>query len=174
MLNPELPDNWPAYAANGRWLRVQIHTQTLYLLEKDKVLDHWSISTALNGPGEQEGSGCTPRGWHTIRAKIGDGCPEDAVFVGRRWTQEQYSEALAARYPERDWILGRILWLSGLEPGFNRSGQVDTMRRYVYFHGTPPSEPMGIPLSHGCIRMTMSDIADFFDLIPAGIPVYID
>ena len=73
-------------------------------------------------------------------------------------TGEIYSAALAETHPGRDWILTRILWLSGTEPGRNRLGAVDTMRRYVYIHGCPDSEPMGVPLSHGCIRMRNRDV----------------
>lgn len=171
--NLVIPENWPHYAAHGNWLQVDIQHQTLFVVRNGAVVATFPVSTALNGAGEQEDSGCTPRGWHTIRAKIGAGCPDNAVFVGRRWTGECFDTALAERYPDRDWILGRILWLSGSEPGFNRSGCQDTMRRYIYFHGTPPSEPMGVPRSHGCIRMTLADIVTLSDQVPAGMPVYI-
>lgn len=131
----------------------------------------WPISTALNGVGCEEGSGRTPLGKHYIRACIGAGVPENGVFVARRFTGEIYSPALAASAPDRDWILTRILWLSGCEPGINRLGNVDTMRRYIYIHGTPDTEPMGTPLSHGCVRMRNSDILALFELVRAGMPV---
>ncbi len=133
----------------------------------------YPVSTAFNGAGEQENSGCTPRGWHRIRACIGGAQPLNTVFVGRRPTGEQYSPELAAAHPQRDWILSRILWLQGQEVGVNRLGKVDSMRRYIYIHGTPDSEPMGQPLSHGCIRMRNADIAELFDLVVAGTPVWI-
>ncbi|MBV60538.1 L,D-transpeptidase [Abyssibacter profundi] len=133
----------------------------------------YPVSTARNGPGERNGSLCTPRGRHRIRAKIGAGQPSGAVFVGRRPTGEQYDEALAATAPERDWILTRILWLCGEEPGVNRGGDVDTMRRYIYIHGTPDSEPMGVPASHGCIRMRNADVIDLFDRVDCGTAVEI-
>jgi lipoprotein-anchoring transpeptidase ErfK/SrfK len=131
------------------------------------------VSTALNGAGEQEGSGCTPRGWHTIRARIGENEPINAVFVGRRPTGEIYEPSLAERYPQRDWILSRILWLSGLEVGTNRLGNVDTMRRYIYIHGCPDSEPMGEPRSHGCIRMHNPDLLALFGQVTTGLKVWI-
>lgn len=132
----------------------------------------YPISTALNGTGQQLGSGQTPLGQHVIRAKIGQGAPQGAVFVGRRWTGEVYSPQLAAAQPDRtDWILTRILWLSGREPGFNRLGPVDTMRRYIYIHGTPDSVPMDQPRSKGCIRMRNNAIADLFERVPVGIAV---
>lgn len=133
----------------------------------------YSISSALNGPGEENGSGCTPRGRHVIRARIGSDLPENAVLVGRRWTGEIFSESLAKSSPGRDWILSRILWLSGCEPGFNRLGNVDTMRRYIYIHGTPDSEPMGVAKSHGCIRMRNRDVMDLFDRVTPGDQVVI-
>ena len=108
-----------------------------------------------------------------MRAKIGADLPLGSVFVGRRPTGEIWTLELGAQFPERDWMLTRILWLSGKEPGFNRLGNVDTMRRYIYIHGTPDDQPMGVPGSHGCIRMSNADVADLFDRIPAGTPVWI-
>ncbi len=131
----------------------------------------FDVSTAANGTGQREGSGATPLGAHYVRARIGAGQPLRAVFVGRRPTGEVWSPALAARHPERDWILTRILWLCGRQPGVNRGGQVDSMRRYIYIHGTPDSEPMGVPASHGCVRMRNDDVVWLFDRCPAGTPV---
>lgn len=152
---------------------VSITQQTLSVLEDDRLLRIYPISTALNGAGEREGSGRTPRGRHRIRAKIGAGCLENTVFVGRRPTGEIYSPALGREYPGRDWILSRILWLCGCEPGRNRFGSVDTMRRHIYLHGCPDTEPMGIPKSHGCIRMRNRDIIELFDMVDAGTAVHI-
>lgn len=155
-------------------LAISIAAQRLSLLDAEgQVLREYPVSTALNGPGEQKGSGCTPRGRHVIRAKIGDGQVPGTVFVGRRPTGEVWSPALAAQFPERDWILSRILWLSGCEVGRNRLGDCDTMQRYIYIHGTPEPEPMGVPLSHGCIRMRNADVIDLFDRVPVGATVLI-
>jgi len=136
-------------------------------------VQQWPVSTAANGPGEQHGSGCTPRGWHRVVARIGAGCVPNTVFIGRRPTGEVYSPTLAQSMPGRDWILTRILWLQGLEPGRNRGGEVDTLRRFIYIHGCPDSEPMGVPRSHGCIRMRNADLVALFDQVPAGTPVCI-
>jgi lipoprotein-anchoring transpeptidase ErfK/SrfK len=133
----------------------------------------YSISTAKNGAGQLSGTGCTPLGEHIIRAKIGRDEPEGAVFVARRPTGEVYSQALSLAFPERDWILSRILWLSGTEVGINRSGKVDTMRRYIYIHGTPETEPMGVPRSHGCIRMRNKDLIHLFNYTSVGTAVSI-
>jgi hypothetical protein len=131
------------------------------------------VSTALNGAGELKNSGCTPRGEHVIRACIGDGLPLNTVFVGRRPTGEIYSDALGQQFPQRDWILTRILWLSGTELGKNRLGNVDTMQRYIYIHGCPDALPMGVPLSHGCIRMHNTDLIELFSRVSAGTRVII-
>ena len=139
--------------------------------EAGRAIRKWPVSTALRGAGERQGSYCTPRGRHIIRAKIGSGQPENAVFVGRRPTGEIYTPELGAAHPGRDWILTRILWLSGCEPGFNRLGEVDTMRRYIYIHGAPPQARMGTPGSHGCIRMHNADLLELFALTPIYTPV---
>ena len=147
---------------------VDIPSQTLALYEDGGVVRCFAVSTAFNGAGERRDSGCTPRGPHRVRACIGAGCPEGAVFVGRRPTGEVYTPELGASLPHRDWILTRILWLTGLDPGRNRGGQVDTLRRYIYIHGCPDTEPMGVPGSHGCIRMRNRDMVEIFDLVPPG------
>lgn len=152
---------------------IDIARQHLSVLEGDRVVLSYAVSSARNGVGERKGSYCTPRGRHVVRAKIGQGAAPNTVFVGRRPTGEIYSPELAQRFPDRDWILTRILWLSGCEPGYNRLGEVDTMRRYIYIHGSPDTVPMGVPGSIGCIRMHNADIVELFDCIPAGTPVCI-
>jgi predicted GNAT family N-acyltransferase len=153
-------------------IRISLPQQSLELHdERGTLLYRYAVSTAINGAGEQSGSCCTPRGRHIVRVKVGAGETANAVFVGRRPTGEVWSPELAEEFPGRDWVLTRILWLSGKEPGRNRLGEVDTMRRYIYLHGTPESAPMGIPDSHGCIRMRSSDIIELFDRIPVCTPV---
>lgn len=156
-------------------IHVSLADQRLSLFGDDGAcIRRYRVSTALNGPGEVRGSGCTPRGRHVVRAKIGAGAPPGAVFRGRRATGETWTPALAAANPTRDWILSRILWLSGCEPGRNRLGRVDSMRRYIYIHGTPDDQPMGEARSHGCIRMRNRDVIELFELVPAGTEVVID
>ncbi|WP_432695388.1 L,D-transpeptidase family protein [Marinobacterium sp. YM272] len=152
-------------------IEVSLGQQLLCLIDGDTELERWSVSTALNGAGEENGTGCTPRGSHYIRACIGADQPLNAVFVGRRPTGEIYSPELASRYPERDWILTRILWLCGRERGRNRLGSRDSQRRFIYIHGTPDSEPMGVARSHGCIRMRNQDLIDLFSRVTPGTPV---
>ena len=154
-------------------IQISIPDQTLRLLEAGQLLKQYTISSGGNGEGEQSGSECTPRGAHTIRAKIGAAAKPNAVFVGRRHTGEYYHPDLRAQFPERDWILTRIMWLSGKEPGRNRLGNQDTMRRYIYIHGTPDDVELGKPGSHGCIRMANKDIIELFDRVDVGTPVMI-
>ncbi|GLK90641.1 L,D-transpeptidase [Pseudomonas turukhanskensis] len=155
-------------------LHISIADQQLYGFTAGQLVLRLPVSTALNGAGEQNGSNRTPRGLHQVRAKIGAGLPLGAVLRGRRWTGETWNADLHAQFPGRDWILSRILWLSGCEPGINRLGAVDTFRRYIYLHGTPDSEPMGAPLSHGCIRLRNADVLELFDRVPFHCPVKID
>lgn len=148
-------------------LLVSIAKQAMRVLDDEgRLLREYRVSTALAGVGEVSGSFQTPRGEHLIRAKIGAGQPENTVFVRRRPTGEIWTPELGAQFPGRDWILTRILWLSGCQPGFNRHGCVDTMRRYIYIHGSPDTAEMGVPGSHGCIRMRNADMIELFDLIP--------
>lgn len=153
-------------------IQISLSKQILTFLSPQQRFEY-SISTAKNGAGQSSGTGCTPLGAHVIRAKIGGDEPEGAVFVARRPTGEVYSQTLALTHPERDWILSRILWLSGTEVGINRLGNVDTMRRYIYIHGTPDTEPMGVPRSHGCIRMRNKDLIHLFNHTPVGTTVSI-
>jgi L,D-transpeptidase YbiS len=153
-------------------LRVSLPDQTLEVIdEAGRVVRVYPVSTAANGAGEEGGSFCTPRGRHIVRAKIGGGLPLNSVFQARRPTGEIYTPALGLAEPDRDWILTRILWLSGREPGFNRLGSCDTMRRFIYIHGTPDERFEQAPRSHGCIRMHNRDLAELFEQVPVYAPV---
>lgn len=157
----------------GAWLEIDTRAQSLRIREGGEVVAEFPVSTGVAGTGQQEGSGQTPLGWHYVRAAIGAGQPPGTVFRGRRPTGERFSPALAAAHPGRDWILTRILWLCGLERGHNRGGDVDSQRRYIYLHGTPPDEPMGEPRSHGCVRLRDADLLAVFDAAPPGTPVWL-
>ena len=163
---------------------VSILEQTLLLFQESKLYKRYPIATAKNGIGQQEGSECTPLGKHRIVEKIGSDAPVDAVFVGRQWQGELYSENLAREHPDRDWILTRILWLDGLEQGLNRGFlyekqinqqaiSCDTKSRYIYIHGCPDSHAMQIPSSHGCIKMRNNDILELFDIVSVNTEVFI-
>src|SRR5512140_2735551 len=153
-------------------IRISLAEQTLTLLDDaGRSVHSYAVSTSKNGPGELKDSFCTPRGRHIVRAKIGTGAAENTIFIGRRPSGEIYTPELGERHPGRDWILTRILWLSGCEPGFNRLSKVDTMQRYIYIHGSPDSAQMGKPGSIGCVRMRNRDILELFDLVAPGTPV---
>ncbi|KAB1859607.1 L,D-transpeptidase [Acinetobacter tandoii] len=158
------------YSLQQADILIDLAEQILQLPKHNKF---YVISSGKNGIGEQENSGKTPRGWHQVALKFGEFAPINAVFIARKETGEVYDLELATAFPERDWILSRILWLAGLEPQFNQGEGCDTFNRYIYIHGTPDSEPMGIPMSHGCIRMRNQDVIELFELIPENALVYI-
>jgi L,D-transpeptidase YbiS len=158
---------------NNTGIYISIAKQSLQLRRAGEVILECAVSSAKKGVGELNGSEQTPRGWHYIRAKIGAGQPLNSVFVGRRPTGEIYTPQLRTEHPQRDWILTRILWLCGLEPGFNRLGQTDTMRRFIYIHGCPDEDSFASPGSHGCIKLHNPDMLSLFDRVKAGTPVLI-
>jgi lipoprotein-anchoring transpeptidase ErfK/SrfK len=151
-----------------RTVQIQLTRQSLAVLDDGKPVREFLVSTSRYGPGERFGSQCTPRGTHIVRAKIGGGLPPDAVFIRRRFTGEIYDSDLARRHPDRDWILTRLMWLSGREPGRNRYGAVDSLRRFIYIHGMPDVQPVGVPFSHGCIRMRNTDVIELYEMIDTG------
>ncbi len=154
--------------AGDRHIVVSLARQELLLFAGDSCQARYLVSTSRYGPGEKMDSQCTPRGLHRIRACIGAGLAPGSVLVGRRPTGEVCTPELASRLPARDWILTRILWLCGCEPGRNRFGKVDSMQRFIYIHGTPDQEVMGVPQSHGCIRMRNTDVLELFDQVGIG------
>lgn len=154
-------------------IEIDICTQSLYLLNGDERIRSYQVSTAARGPGELQDSECTPRGKHLIAEKIGDGCEENTVFVGRKPTGEIYSPELRNQHPGRDWIVTRILWLRGCEQGVNLGGDVDTYGRYIYIHGAPDDVVMGVPGSRGCIRLCNHDVIELFNNVGTGTQVFI-
>lgn len=158
---------------NATTIEVDISSQQMTVFLANGEMQCYPISSAKNGPGEQLNSECTPRGLHRIAEKIGEGQPENTVFVGRKPTGEIYSETFAKDQPVRDWILTRIMWLQGCEQGRNLGGDVDSKKRYIYIHGTPDSTSLRIPGSRGCIRMANKDIIELFDHVEVGTSVEI-
>lgn len=170
-----MTDWWQVCRGSAQpWGRVSVPLQRLWLMQGDQARYEIRVSTARNGVGQRQHSGCTPTGWHYVRASIGQGHSVWDVFRGRRWTGEVWSEELGRLQPERDWILGRILWLCGLEPGWNRGGQVDTFRRYIYLHASPPDQVIQGPQSHGCIRVSPQDILQVADWLVPGSRLVIE
>jgi hypothetical protein len=149
-------------------LTVNIAAQSVSLFEDGKFVKKYPCSTSRFGIGQIEGSNCTPLGLHRIAEKIGDGEPAGTVFKSREiighTSQPEHSAAK---------ITTRILWLEGLETGFNRDGNVDSRRRYIYIHGTADQESIGEPASCGCVHLADDDLIPLFDLLPAGTLVWI-
>jgi lipoprotein-anchoring transpeptidase ErfK/SrfK len=158
----------------SRFIQINTQQQAMHCYENDILQHTYSVSTGKNGLGEREGSECTPRGWHRIYRIIGLDKPINSVFISREWTGEIYSRQLSATHPHRDWILTRILQLEGLEPGRNKGGDVDSLKRYIYIHGTPDTTPLGIPGSRGCIRMHNEDIVQLATWVTEGTRVCIE
>ncbi len=155
-------------------IQIKLGTQRLLLKQGEEIKQEYPVSTALKGPGERLDSECTPRGRHVIAEKFGAGCAVNTVFVGRRCTGEHYTPTLGRAFPHRDWILTRILRLSGAEPGRNQGGDVDSYQRYIYIHGAPDEVEMGVPGSHGCIRMRNKQVMELFELVGIGTQVNIE
>ena len=151
-------------------IEVSILNQNLELLEPNNSIIY-QVSTSIYGPGELKNSHCTPIGKHIIRAKIGEGQPIGMIFKGRRPTGKIFNKK--DNNQSGDWILTRILWLSGLEIEKNRLGGVDTMQRYIYIHGVPDHYKLGIPRSIGCVNMYNEDIIDLFNRVEVGTEVNI-
>ncbi|WP_420795476.1 L,D-transpeptidase family protein [Legionella nautarum] len=159
---------------NVQFIFISASQQMMHCFENDKPHKSYVISTGKNGLGEKTGSECTPRGWHRIHSKIGLDAAVNSVFVSREWTGEIYTPELAAQFPGRDWILTRIMQLDGLEEGRNRGGDVDSLRRYIYIHGTPDTTELGKPGSRGCIRMRNADLIELVDWVALDTKVCIE
>lgn len=157
-----------------QWLWVDVSAQRLHVMRKLESVTDYAISTARKGLGELHDSGCTPRGWHVVRARIGAGLPSTAILRGRRWNGDCYpTAATSVALGRQDWILGRILWLSGSESGLNRGGLQDTFRRFIYIHGTADTESLGLPVSAGCVRMCPDAMCTLFADTTPYLPVFL-
>lgn len=154
-------------------IKISIAAQQLIYFSDDSTTRLYRISSSSKGTGQRLDSGRTPLGHHVIRAKVGGGLPAGTVFTGRRPTGEIFRREMLDEFPDRDWILTRIMWLCGKQPGYNRFGNVDTMKRYIYIHGTPYEDSLGQPVSHGCIRMSNRDVIELYSLVDTGCPVII-
>ena len=158
---------------NDKTLFISIAQQEMKGFENENLVFTYQVSTGTNGAGEIKNSECTPRGWHRVYSIIGLEHQVNSVLVAREWTGEIYSEHLAEQFPDRDWILTRIIQLEGMEPGRNKGGNVDTLERFIYIHGTPDSTILGIPGSHGCIRLNNSSVIDLANWVTTDTLVYI-
>ena len=152
-------------------LAVNIARQTTSLFQRQPggyaLRKTFRCSTSKFGIGETAGSNMTPRGLHRIAKKIGGGWPVGTVFKGRQVVGFTWQGQPLAP------ITHRILWLEGLEPGFNRGGTVDSYQRYIYIHGTGNETTLGRPDSHGCIHLSANDLMPLYDELPEGTLVWV-
>jgi lipoprotein-anchoring transpeptidase ErfK/SrfK len=155
-------------------INISVSSQKLSLFQEGELISSYKVSTALKGVGQEKNTNKTPLGNHIIRAMIGRNLPIYAVIKARRYTNEIWTKELDDPSITVDWILSRVIWLSGKDLGRNRLGNVDTMQRYIYIHGTNEEHLLGTPSSHGCIRMSNEDVIELFDLVSVGDIVEID
>lgn len=155
-------------------INISVSNQKLSLFQEGELVSSYKVSTALKGVGQEKNTNKTPLGNHIIRAMIGRNLPIYAVIKARRFTNEIWKKELDDPSITVDWILSRVIWLSGKDLGRNRLGNVDTMQRYIYIHGTNEEHLLGTPSSHGCIRMSNEDVIELFDLVSVGDIVEID
>ena len=154
-------------------LFVSVEEQNLYHIKSDTIFKTYRISSSKLGKGNKEGSNKTPTGLHIIKEKYGNEAPINGRFIGRVFygnIAEIYSDMTISK---TDDITSRILWLSGLENGVNKGDNIDSYKRYIYIHGTSEEGRIGIPSSHGCIRMQNKDVIDLFNVVSIGTFVLI-
>ena len=168
--------NWDKYAGDGPCIWISVEDQQLRLVEGGRTVLEMLCATGFSGVGVREGTNQTPPGWHRITEKIGDGEPEGRVFRSRGVTKKIWQPGEVV--PE-DLVLTRILILEGLEPGINQGRDkegflVDSLKRFIYIHGTNDVEHLGEPSSKGCIRLSNTDVITLFNRVAVGTPVIID
>ncbi len=156
------------------WIYVSIKESKLLLICNNQIVKEYPVSSSKNGLGNGLGSNQTPLGLHEVKKKFGDGLPQNAILKGRVYTGKSAKVIEEPIATDADHITSRILWLSGLEPGYNKGDDVDSFSRYIYIHGTAEEGLIGTAASHGCIRMRNKDVIELFDLVPEGIKVFIE
>jgi hypothetical protein len=156
------------------WIYISTQDCTLALIYDRSVVKLYPISSSKNGTGNDIGSNKTPLGLHEIKKKIGKGLPTNAILKGRVYSGKKATIVKEPIATDTDLVTSRILWLSGLQPGYNQGESVDSFNRYIYIHGTPEEGLIGTHASHGCIRMLNKDVIDLFELVPEGTKVFIE
>ncbi len=165
-----VPQGWDSVVGQALGLWVRMDTQQLLVIADSQVIRTYPCSTAAKGSGNLQGSEQTPLGWHEIGAKIGDGAPVGAIFEERKWKGKVWQSGDKS---DADLVLSRILRLRGLQKGHNLGGKVDSWSRYIYIHGTNDVEGLGTPTSHGCVRLSPTDVIELFDSVAVGCRVLI-
>ncbi len=162
--------SWPEWVDGGVGVWVSVDEQVLRVIQDRAILFQVPCATARNGVGSLVDSLKTPLGWHSIAKKLGENAPWGKVFRSRRATDKTWK---TGDETSEDLVLTRILLLDGEEPGLNKGGNVDSMARYIYIHGTNDEANIGSPTSHGCIRLRNDDVIRAFEIIPTGAKVII-
>ena len=152
---------------------IDISEQRLYLYEDSTLIRSYPISSSYFGEGEIENSYKTPLGKHAIEQMIGQNSPKNTIYVNRESYSQIADIVSEAIDNEEDYITSRVMWLTGLEPGFNQGGNRDSFNRFIYIHGTHEEGLIGKKASHGCIRMLNHDVIELFDLLGKGTKVNI-
>jgi lipoprotein-anchoring transpeptidase ErfK/SrfK len=159
--------------AESAHIEVDISEQRLYLIENSLIKASYPISTSKYGEGSIENSFKTPLGKHSIKEMIGEEAEINTIFTSRINTKRSATIINQFEDTDNDYVTSRIMWLDGEEDGFNKGGNVDSFRRYIYIHGTHEEGLIGIKASHGCIRMFNYDVIELFNLVNIGTKVVI-
>ena len=154
-------------------IEVSISEQRLYVLDSDTIVRSYPISSSSFGEGQTENSFKTPLGEHEIQTKIGTYVPKYQFFVSREHVSQEVAVIEEEIDSPDDFITTRIMWLTGKNEGFNKGGNVDSFKRFIYIHGTHEEGLIGKKASHGCIRMLNQDVLELFRIIPTKTPVNI-
>ena len=160
--------NRVAWTGDDTLVWVDIDTQMLRVIQGDTILYQARCASSAKGIGSTKNSMKTPLGWHSIQQKLGGDAPWGQVFRSRVATPEIW---LPGKDTTEDLVLSRVILLTGEEPGLNKGGQVDSLSRHIYIHGTNDEARIGIPSSHGCIRLTNDDVIDVYDMLEPGMMV---
>ena len=159
--------------AESTHIEVDISEQRLYLIKNNLIKASYPISTSKYGEGSIENSFKTPLGKHSIKEMIGAEAEINTIFTSRINTKRYATIINQFEDTDNDYVTSRIIWLDGEEEGFNKGGNVDSFRRYIYIHGTHEEGLIGTKASHGCIRMFNYDVIELFNLVNIGTKVLI-
>ena len=161
---------WTERVQNAVAMWVSVDEQVFRIVRGGEILFETPCATAANGTGSEWNSLKTPLGWHHVVQKLGAGAPWGQVFRSRQATNEIWRPGDSVT---EDLVLTRVLVLTGDEPGKNKGGNVDSLMRGIYVHGTNAEERIGTPSSHGCVRLRNDDVIRAYEMVPDEAPLLI-
>jgi hypothetical protein len=161
---------WREHAGDAIAMWVSVDEQMFRIVRGRDILFETRCATAANGTGSEWNSLKTPLGWHHVVQKLGAGAPWGQVFRSRQATHDVWRPGDSVT---EDLVLTRVLVLTGDEPGKNKGGNVDSLMRGIYVHGTNAEERIGTPSSHGCVRLRNDDVIRAFEIVPDASPLLI-